>query len=38
MWYYMNILTKIAFLAHFGSLMDHINTLKNSKGYSKIGY
>jgi hypothetical protein len=25
-------------LTHFGSLMGHISTIKNSDGYFKIGY
>jgi len=27
--YYMDISIKVAFFTHFGSLMGHINTLKN---------
>jgi hypothetical protein len=34
--YYKNISTKITFFDTFGSLMSHINVLKNSRGYSKI--
>jgi hypothetical protein len=32
----MNILTKVVFLAHFDSLMDHIIALENLWCYSKI--
>jgi hypothetical protein len=35
--YYKNISIKVAFLAHFSSLMGHISALENSRGYSKIG-
>jgi hypothetical protein len=31
-------LTKVAFFAHFDSLIGHINTLENSGAYYKIGY
>jgi hypothetical protein len=35
--YYINISTKVSFLAHFYSLIGQISTLRNSGRYSKIG-
>jgi hypothetical protein len=30
--YYRNISIKVAYLTHFGSLIDHVSTLENSRG------
>jgi hypothetical protein len=33
----MNISSKVAFFAYFGSLIGNIRTIENLGGYSKIG-